>query len=55
MKKRLETYENPSSSSSIQSDLEKAIVSSTLEAYKPRELPELAPLETPDFDFTELA
>ncbi|CAL8077916.1 unnamed protein product [Orchesella dallaii] len=52
LKKRLETHETASSSSSIQSELEKASASSSLDAYKPRELPELAPLETPDFDFT---
>lgn len=53
LKKRVELYENTSSSSSIQSELDsKASFKSSLENYKPRELPELAPLETPDFDFT---
>lgn len=55
LKKRLETYETTSSSSSVQSEFDKASFMASLDNYKPRELPELAPLETPDFDFTALS
>lgn len=55
LKKRLESCEDTScNSSSFQLEVDK-LKGTFLENYKPRELPELAPLETPDFDFSDFS